>query len=149
MQIFHTNGEDRMALSVFISDNEEDVSSDKSVAKYYDTAIIDTTSTIYSGMGSSFYKMMQEEGQVQKAIELGTNFIGQFYLDSWPRKDESQSGSEKCIDIGEPSLNIQNIFNTTETFSNSFWTYLGSDTVPPCNEDVMWVIMKDPILMSP
>lgn len=35
MQIFHTNGEERMAVAIFISDNDKDVSVTKEVAKHY------------------------------------------------------------------------------------------------------------------
>lgn len=32
--------------------------------------------------------------------------------------------------------------------THSFWTYMGSDTEPPCNEDMMWIIMKDRLLIN-
>ena len=30
-----------------------------------------------------------------------------------------------------------------------YWTYMGSLTTPPCTEDVLWMVMKQPLLVSP
>jgi carbonic anhydrase len=32
--------------------------------------------------------------------------------------------------------------------SLSYWTYLGSLTVPPCNESVTWILFKEPVEVS-
>jgi len=30
-----------------------------------------------------------------------------------------------------------------------YFTYMGSLTTPPCSEDVRWVVMRQPVTMSP
>ena len=30
-----------------------------------------------------------------------------------------------------------------------YWTYMGSLTTPPCTEDVLWMVMKQPLPVSP
>jgi len=99
-------------------------------------------------MGANFFRKTGNEAMINKAIEAGTDYINSFLINSWPNKDSSPVGSEKCIDIGEPALNLSKIMDNSETFSNSFYSYVGSDTIPPCNEGVQWYIMKDPILVS-
>jgi carbonic anhydrase len=32
--------------------------------------------------------------------------------------------------------------------AREYYTYMGSLTTPPCSEDVMWMVMKQPIKMS-
>jgi len=36
----------------------------------------------------------------------------------------------------EAKINITKIFDAASTFSYSFYSYQGSDSEPPCNEDV-------------
>lgn len=33
--------------------------------------------------------------------------------------------------------------------SRAYWTYMGSLTTPPCSEGVLWMVMKQPIQLSP
>lgn len=33
--------------------------------------------------------------------------------------------------------------------TGAYYTYLGSLTTPPCNECVIWIVLKDPIEASP
>jgi len=33
-------------------------------------------------------------------------------------------------------------------WATSFYTYKGSDTIPPCNEDVRWIIYEQPFHIS-
>lgn len=148
MQVFHTNGEDRMAVSMFISDQLSDVSSHKAVAKFMEQAKINPGSEVYSSMGKSFFEKTNAMSSVHKAQKEGTDYINSFLINSWPDKQKSPYGSEKCIDIGTPALNLTTIMDDSVTFSNSFYSYMGSDTVPPCNEDVLWYVMKDPIIVS-
>ena len=35
------------------------------------------------------------------------------------------------------------MFGEDLTFSNSWYSYMGSDTEPPCNEEVQWFVMRD------
>lgn len=33
--------------------------------------------------------------------------------------------------------------------NKAYWTYMGSLTTPPCSENVLWMVMKNPVLVSP
>lgn len=87
MQIFHTNGEDRMAISMFVSDQESDINSDKAVSKYLEDQAIDPGNEIYSGMGAAFFKKTGNQAMINKAIDAGTAYIDSFMINSWPNKD--------------------------------------------------------------
>ena len=81
-------------------------------------------------------------------VRKGSEYIDQFYLESWPKREEGFIlDSEKCIDFGDPFVNLTRILDISFQ-SNSFYQYEGSDTVPPCDENVMWYILKDPIIVS-
>lgn len=66
-------------------------------------------------------------------------------FDVWNERQKSIYGTEQCV---EAKINITKIFDSASTFSYSFYTYQGSDTEPPCNEDVQWIVMKDRLLLS-
>jgi len=82
------------------------------VAKYLEDTAINPGNEIYSGMGKEFFKKTGTEAMINKAIEYGTDYINSFLINSWPNKDVSPAGSEKCIDIGEPALNLSKIMDT-------------------------------------
>lgn len=62
----------------------------------------------------------------------------------WPRRRQEIEGTQKCIDA---SVNITKILDNNSV-SNSWFMYMGSDTQPPCTEDVQWFIMRDPLIVS-
>ncbi|XP_014275570.1 carbonic anhydrase 13 isoform X2 [Halyomorpha halys] len=53
----------------------------------------------------------------------------------------SHKGQRANIDF---NLDIRKFLPDT----SKYWTYLGSLTTPPCNESVIWIVLKDPINVS-
>lgn len=62
----------------------------------------------------------------------------------WPRRFSRTEGTQKCIDA---TVNITKILDN-DSVSNSWFMYMGSDTQPPCTEDVQWFVMRDPLIVS-
>lgn len=61
----------------------------------------------------------------------------------WPKRIPPYD-TQKCIDA---NVNITRIFDSNSV-SNSWFMYMGSDTEPPCTEDVQWFVMRDPLIVS-
>lgn len=72
------------------------------------------------------------------------------------------------LDEGGENQTLQSIWNNMPLEANSevlagdviepmrllpdnraYWTYMGSLTTPPCTENVLWMVMKNPMLLSP
>lgn len=51
---------------------------------------------------------------------------------------------EEYTTIGSP----KNLFNLLPKHYQSFYTYNGSLTTPPCYEVVSWVVMSEPVYLS-
>ncbi|XP_013791704.2 carbonic anhydrase 7-like, partial [Limulus polyphemus] len=60
--------------------------------------------------------------------------------------------SDKMSDIvyKDTSVTLPEDFNPVELIpeKQSYWTYLGSLTTPPCYESVTWIVLKNPIQVS-
>lgn len=60
----------------------------------------------------------------------------------------AQSGTPDTTPDADYYFNLYRMFDQKDSLTTSFFTYMGSDTKPPCNEDVQWVILKDPYLIA-
>lgn len=65
-------------------------------------------------------------------------------VDLYPNRKEHKPGFKYCLDAKPDLINLL----YKEGFSLSFFTYTGSDTLPPCYEDVKWFIYATPIEIS-
>ena len=54
---------------------------------------------------------------------------------------------EKNVPVAPPSATID--LNTLLPGSRNYYTYMGSLTTPPCSEGVLWLVMKQPVQVSP
>jgi len=61
----------------------------------------------------------------------------------WPKR-KTPFDTQKCIDA---AVNMTMILDN-DSVSNSWFMYMGSDTEPPCTEDVQWFVMRDPLIVS-
>jgi carbonic anhydrase len=54
---------------------------------------------------------------------------------------------EKNVDVLPPaaSINLEQFLPT----SRAYYTYMGSLTTPPCSEGVLWLVLKQPVAISP
>jgi hypothetical protein len=86
------------------------------------------------------YKGKKNFEKIQKENDA---IIEQFGWSMWPRR-QLPFDTQKCIDA---SVNITRILDN-DSVSNSWYMYMGSDTEPPCTEDVQWFIMRDPLIVS-
>lgn len=143
MQIYHTNDDGRMALSFFISDKDGDLSTTKLVAMAEEKVGEDSKEQFNSEIGMGFFKEKGNEGKFQ-AIQKGNDaFLEQFSWSMWPKR-VTPFDTQKCIDA---AVNITQILDN-DSVSNSWFMYMGSDTEPPCTEDVQWFVMRDPLIVS-
>lgn len=62
----------------------------------------------------------------------------------WSERQITIYDTQKCIDT---AVNITKILDN-DSVSNSWYMYMGSDTEPPCTEDVEWFIMSNPLIIS-
>jgi carbonic anhydrase len=48
-------------------------------------------------------------------------------------------------------LGPNDVLETIKLFpeNRTYWTYMGSLTTPPCTENVLWMVMKQPVQLSP
>lgn len=53
---------------------------------------------------------------------------------------------EKNVDVSPPDLAIDPA--TLLPVGRSYYTYMGSLTTPPCSENVLWLVMKQPVQIS-
>ena len=49
------------------------------------------------------------------------------------------------VEAARASLNIADLLPA----DRSYFTYMGSLTTPPCSEGVLWMVMKQPVPISP
>ena len=54
---------------------------------------------------------------------------------------------EKNIDVAPPDATVD--LNTLLPSNRNYFTYMGSLTTPPCSEGVLWLVMKQPVQVSP
>jgi len=54
---------------------------------------------------------------------------------------------EKNVAVAPPTTTID--LNTLLPSGRSYYTYMGSLTTPPCTEGVLWLVMKQPVQVSP
>lgn len=85
-------------------------------------------------------------------VKMGDEFFGKFKIQNWKAQATQNSEyetnpGEQCIDT-DGKFNLYEMFEQKQTFTKSFYTYMGSDTKPPCKEDVQWIILKDPYMIS-
>jgi len=112
----------------------------KLVAKAEEKEKEDSKKEFDSDIGYGFFK--NDQARFAKIEKENNAFIEQFNFLMWPRR--TQKLGQKCIDT---SVNITKILDN-DSVSNSWFMYMGSDTQPPCNEDVQWFVMRDPLIIS-
>ena len=89
----------------------------------------------------NFKELISDRPDVWDEIsEKGSEFIRQFMVDEWITIEEKNKNTERCV---ESKLDLNSILKQSNIMSLSFYKYMGSDTQPPCNEDVTWYILKD------
>lgn len=54
---------------------------------------------------------------------------------------------EKNLPVAPPTTTID--LNTLLPTARNYYTYMGSLTTPPCSEGVLWLVMKQPVQVSP
>ena len=54
---------------------------------------------------------------------------------------------EKNLPVAPPTTAID--LNTLLPAARNYYTYMGSLTTPPCSEGVLWLVMKQPVQVSP
>ena len=54
---------------------------------------------------------------------------------------------EKNLPVAPPTAIID--LNTLLPAARNYYTYMGSLTTPPCSEGVLWLVMKQPVQVSP
>lgn len=101
----------------------------------------DSKKEFNSNIGMGFFTD-DKSGKFNKLQKENDAFLEQFAYTMWPRR--SLTGFQKCIDT---PVNITKILDN-DSVSNSWFMYMGSDTQPPCTEDVQWFIMRDPLIVS-
>jgi carbonic anhydrase len=52
---------------------------------------------------------------------------------------------KKSQTVSEMTVNLMNLIPE----KRAYWTYMGSLTTPPCSENVLWMVMKSPVQISP
>jgi len=62
----------------------------------------------------------------------------------YPDRNQHKAGNIGCID------STPNLMDTLKIkkFLMSYFTYEGSDTLPPCNEAVTWFVYSTPVRVS-
>ncbi len=143
MQIYHTNDDGRMAVSFFISDNEADIDTSKLVALAEQKEGEDSKKQFNSNIGAGLFDGNGGEERFEKLQLENDAILEMFSWSLWPKRLPPFE-TQKCIDA---AVNITKIFDN-DSVSNSWFMYMGSDTEPPCIEDVQWFVMKDPLIVS-
>ena len=54
---------------------------------------------------------------------------------------------EKNLPVAPPATQVD--LNTLLPATRNYYTYMGSLTTPPCSEGVLWLVMKQPVQVSP
>jgi len=101
---------------------------------------------LYSGMSMVEYlKAINSKFDLNTIALSNSKMIESFSLLAWPKRLTTNFNTEKCVDA---QIKIQSYLFSDDTFTNSWYSYMGSDTEPPCNEDVHWFVFKDPYIVT-
>ena len=65
--------------------------------------------------------------------------LGKFLFDEYPDRKKNKAGFVGCLN------SRPNLMNILKKWNMSFFTYMGSDTIPPCYENVRWFIYEKPL----
>lgn len=76
--------------------------------------------------------------------ETMDGLIGKFTIDLYAKREQHKAGFIGCLDA---TPNLMDILHKKD-WKMSFFTYLGSDTIPPCYENVKWFVYEEPIQIS-
>lgn len=76
--------------------------------------------------------------------EIMDTLMGTFKTDLFAERSQHKAGYRQCIDATPNMIDILN----KKDWKMSFYTYLGSDTLPPCYENVRWFVYEEPVQIS-
>lgn len=76
-----------------------------------------------------------------ESAPLADHLINRLYFDRWP--SHFSQDADTCLEGLD--VDISGILAVT---GGSYYAYKGSDTQPPCQEGLEWVIMKQPVRVS-
>lgn len=130
IQVYHNNDNNRMAMSFFVSDDPADLDATKLVAMANEEK--DEKDELSSNLGAGFFKGGAKDAKYQKIIQGNDMWLEQFSVLKWAQRVQKNFDTQMCIDT---AINITSILENNSV-SNSWFMYMGSDTEPPCNEDV-------------
>lgn len=142
IQVYHNNDNNRMAMSFFVSDDPADLDASKLVALENNKK--DEKDELSSDLGVNFFEGGAENAKFKKIIYENNKWLEQFSYLKWAKRDDKNLNTQMCIDT---AINITSILENNSV-SNSWFMYMGSDTEPPCNEDVQWFVFRDPLIVS-
>lgn len=87
--------------------------------------------------------LMVEAGAAQPAVQQ--------VLNNLPLEPGSRQAAVEPLALMSllPAGGGENAGGGSKPGAQGYWTYMGSLTEPPCTEGVLWVVLKQPITMSP
>jgi len=86
---------------------------------------------------------------VDEARKKGDGLINEFKAGEWKSRSRLRIGGDSHEEICvNTNVNLDKVWDSKNTMTHSFFSYSGSDSQPPCNEDVFWIIMKDRLLIN-
>lgn len=102
-------------------------------------------------------QIVHENEQKEKAIlsiflqprttgyEIIDELIGKFTIDLYADRKQHKAGFIGCLDATPDLMHMLE----KKDWKMNFFTYLGSDTLPPCYENVRWFVYELPMQISP